>query len=243
MRAVNLLPRPDARRKLPLNSGVLLAGGAPLVAVCLMAGAYVLSSGGLSAKEQTLSGLESELAGLPAPTPPDPANVALTQETGARILAVGSALSDRVAVDRILREISLILPEDVWLSGLTIKSDAEAAGPIAAPAQPASSEAAAPAANGESGAAPEGGAAAEGSAAPATPPTAPEGVPTAETSGFVLIGYTYSQEGVARMLSRLSVLPHLANVQLAESLSVPAGKRTVVQFTVLADLRSSKESS
>ena len=234
MRAVNLLPRPEERsRALRLNGGILVAGSAPVVATLLVAGAYMFSSGPVASKEQTLVGLETELAGLPMPKPPDPANAALSRETGERILAVGSALSDRVAVDRILREISLILPEDVWLSGLTIKSSAaEGTEPEVAP-QPASSE----------GASAEGGAAAEGGEGAAAPPQVPEGVPTPETSGFVLIGYTYSQEGVARMLSRLSVLPHLANVQLAQSLRVPAGKRSVVQFTILADLRSPKESS
>ncbi len=39
------------------------------------------------------------------------------------------------------------------------------------------------------------------------------GVPT----GFTLKGYTYSQDGVARVLSRLMVVPDLSNVQLASS--------------------------
>src|SRR5437764_2712423 len=46
------------------------------------------------------------------------------------------------------------------------------------------------------------------SAAPAAP-VAPGTVP----DGFVISGYTYSQDGVARLLSRLNVPPDLTNVQ------------------------------
>jgi Tfp pilus assembly protein PilN len=46
-------------------------------------------------------------------------------------------------------------------------------------------------------------------AAPVAPGTAPD--------GFVINGYTYSQDGVARLLSRLNVLPDLTNVQLQTS--------------------------
>ena len=234
MRAVNLLPRPEARsRKLRPSGAVLLAACAPVVAGGLIAGVHAMSSGSVSTKEQTLVGLESELAALPEPTPIDPTNVALSRETDERIAAVGSALSDRMAVDRILREISLVLPEDVWLSGLTIRSDSAGVGaaePEPAAAPPAEGEAAAGEGQPAEGEAPQ-------------PPTVPEAEATTESSGFVLIGYTYSQEGVARMLSRLAVLPHLANVQLSESLSVPAGKRFVVQFTILADLRTPRGSS
>ena len=233
MRAVNLLPRPEAKsRKLRPTGAVLVAACAPVVAGCLIAGAYAMSSGSVSTKEQTLAGLEAEFDALPAPTPIDPTNVALSRETDERIAAVGSALSDRMAVDRVLREISLVLPEDVWLSGLTIRSDSAPAGPTEPEAAPAP-EGAAAAGEGQP---------AEGEAAAPTVPEA-ETEATTESSGFVLIGYTYSQEGVARMLSRLAVLPHLANVQLSESLSVPAGKRFVVQFTILADLRTPKGSS
>jgi Tfp pilus assembly protein PilN len=233
MRAVNLLPRPEAKsRKLRPTGAVLLAACAPVVAGGLIAGAYAMSSGSVSTKEQTLAGLESELAALPAPTPIDPTSVALSRETDERIVSVGAALSERMAVDRILREISLVLPEDVWLSGLTIRSDSAEAGGSEPEAAPAAEE---DASAGEG----------EGSEADAEaqPPSVPEAEATSESSGFVLVGYTYSQEGVARMLSRLAVLPHLANVQLSESLSVPAGKRFVVQFTILADLRTPNGSS
>jgi Tfp pilus assembly protein PilN len=66
------------------------------------------------------------------------------------------------------------------------------------------------------------------SAAPAAPGTVPE--------GFVINGYTYSQDGVARLLSRLNVLPELTNVQLQTSSLTKVGLQDVVQFTILANV-------
>ena len=42
--------------------------------------------------------------------------------------AVGAALSERIAWDRILRKLALVLPEDVWLSGLTASRGSAAGG-------------------------------------------------------------------------------------------------------------------
>jgi Tfp pilus assembly protein PilN len=69
------------------------------------------------------------------------------------------------------------------------------------------------------------------SAAPATP-----AAPGAAPDGFVINGYTYSQDGVARLLSRLNVLPNLSNVQLQTSSLTKVGLQDVVQFTILADV-------
>ena len=69
------------------------------------------------------------------------------------------------------------------------------------------------------------------SAAPAAPVA-----PGAAPDGFVINGYTYSQDGVARLLSRLNVLPDLTNVQLQTSTLTKVGLQDVVQFTILADV-------
>src|SRR5437763_1689666 len=70
-----------------------------------------------------------------------------------------------------------------------------------------------------------------GSAAPPAPTS-----PTAAPTGFVLNGYTYSQNGVARLLSRLAVVPDLRNVQLQSSALSKVGEQQIVQFTILADV-------
>jgi Tfp pilus assembly protein PilN len=225
MRAVNLLPRDDAQRRTPKVAAPMLAVGLlPLVIGGALAGAYSMESGKVADKRAQLAAVEAELARTPAPVPIDPTNTALATEKNSRIGAVSDALGRRVAFDRLLRELSLVLPEDVWLSNMQAQSPdaALSSGPAPAPAAPDSS--------------------ASGEAAPAATTPAAAASPGAE-SPFVLIGFTYSQEGVARLLSRLSVLPHLSNVRLTSSVRVPAGKRAVVEFTITADLRSPKESS
>jgi Tfp pilus assembly protein PilN len=228
MRAVNLLPRDEAQRRTPKVAAPMLAAGLlPLVIGGALAGAYSMESGKVADKRVQLAAVEAELARTPAPVPIDPTNTALASEKSSRIGAVGDALGRRLAFDRVLRELSLVLPEDVWLSSMQAQSPegALAAGSAPAQAPPASTEG--------------------GEAAPAATTSAPAATTgaTAADSPFVLIGFTYSQEGVARLLSRLSVLPHLSNVRLSSSVRVPAGKRFVVEFTITADLRSPKESS
>jgi Tfp pilus assembly protein PilN len=75
--------------------------------------------------------------------------------------------------------------------------------------------------------------------APSSPASSAPAVPTAPgaaPSGFVISGYTYSQDGVARLLSRLNVLPDLSNVQLQTSSLTQVGLQNVVQFTILANV-------
>ena len=88
-----------------------------------------------------------------------------------------------------LRQVSLVLPEDVWLTNLS-------------------------------------------AAAPDPTQAAAAG------TGFTLTGATYSQNGVARFLSRLAVIPDLANVRLQSSQSQLLNERELVQFTILADVRA-----
>jgi hypothetical protein len=228
MRAVNLLPRDDAQRRTPKVAAPMLAVGLlPLVIGGALAGAHSMESGKVADKRAQLAAVEAVLARTPAPVPIDPTNTALATEKNSRIGAVSDALGRRVAFDRLLRELSLVLPEDVWLSSMRALSPdgAVAAGSAPAPAPPAST--------------------ASGEAAPAATTSAPAAATgsTPADSPFVLIGFTYSQEGVARLLSRLAVLPHLSNVRLTSSVRVPAGKRSVVEFTISADLRTPKESS
>lgn len=63
------------------------------------------------------------------------------------------------------------------------------------------------------------------------------GAPAAGGQGFSLVGYTYSHDGVARLLSRLELLPELADVQLQSSTLTELSGRRVVQFTIGASVR------
>ena len=55
-------------------------------------------------------------------------------------------------------------------------------------------------------------------------------------SMFVIQGRTYSHDGVARLLSRLQLVPDLTNVQLISSTRTLVGKQPVVDFNIAADL-------
>ena len=193
MRAVNLLPRDEVKKSFEAKRGVIFGGafGAALATAALVS--MTISAGGAVGERQAeLDGLRAEIAAIPAPVVKDAnTNDVLAAEKSARVGAMSAALTSRVAWDRVLRQVSLVLPEDVWLTSLsaTAPSPATAAG--------------------------------DGTA-----------------SGFTLIGSTYSQNGVARFLSRLSVIPDLENVRLQSSESVLVNERQLVQFTILADVRA-----
>jgi Tfp pilus assembly protein PilN len=64
--------------------------------------------------------------------------------------------------------------------------------------------------------------------------------PTAATDGEVMFlaeGYTYSQDGVARLMSRMQVVPDFEHVQLLSSEGAQIGGRGAVHFRVGADIR------
>lgn len=196
MRAVNLLPRDAPVKSFAANRGVVFGGvgGAALV-TAVLATMTLGASGAVSEKQGERDSLRAQIAAVPKPA--DQAgggDAELAADRGARVGALSLALSGRVAWDRVLRQVSLVLPEDVWLT--TLSATAPSSGAAAAE---------------------------EGAAA---------------GSGFTLVGSTYSQDGVARFLARLSVVPDLANVRLMSSQSVLLDGRELVQFTVLADVRA-----
>jgi Tfp pilus assembly protein PilN len=187
MRAVNLLPRDAARSGLkptaPLLTGVI---GSVLVTTALCVG-FLLESAKVAEKRNELDAARAELALVPPPalTGPTDANGLAGQEA-ARVTALQAALTGRVAWDRLLREVSMVLPKDVWLSALTLATPA---------------------------------------------PGDVTGTP------FVLIGNAYSHEGVARLLSRLALIPDLTNVRLDHSNKMTPGERSAVEFKIMAAIR------
>jgi Tfp pilus assembly protein PilN len=200
MRAVNLLPRDEGRRRRTRAEQAPLVVGLGLVVLVTLAlsAAFLMASAKAGDKQAALDTLQRELDVLPPPPKgPTPIEAGLAGERTARVGAVSNALTRRVYWDRVLRELSLVLPDDIWLTSLSARS----------PASPAS-------------------------AAPA-PAKAPGAAPT----GLTVNGYTYSHESVARLLSRLSVLPDLTNVQLQSSALARVGTQSIVQFTILADVR------
>jgi Tfp pilus assembly protein PilN len=199
MRAVNLLPRDEAPKSFENRRGVAFgaAGGTALVTV-ILAAAMISAGGAASAEQSRLDSLNAELAAMPQPdaVDEDAAPEAVVAEKTARITALSSALGDRVAWDRILRQVSQVLPKDVWLTSISCIA--------------------------------------------ATKPK--DGVELAEgqslTPTLTLAGSTYSVDGVARVLSRLAVTPAIESVTLQSTNIQAVGARKIVQFTILANVRT-----
>ena len=207
MRAVNLLPRQQVvqKRERP-NTVVLVAAiGGAAVLLALVA-ATLLASRSVSREQQALSSARAVLAVTPAHHVSASTQAfrqqVLTQREQ-RSLALASALSKRVAWDRVLRRFALVLPSDVWLTGLT----------ATVPLDPT----------------------------PVTPTTASALPATATEVNFQ--GYTYSQESVARLLERLSVVPDFEDVQLQTSTTSQVAGQNVVSFTIVANIRQGKGAS
>ena len=67
-------------------------------------------------------------------------------------------------------------------------------------------------------------------------------LPAAATE-LTIVGYTYSQASVARLLERLSVVPDLTDVQLKSSQSSAVSNQKVINFTIVANIRNGKGAS
>lgn len=120
MRAVNLLPRDEPRKSFEATRGVVLGSvfGAAIVTAGLVS--MTMSAGGaVGERRAELDGLQAQIAAIPVVPPKDTSeDTQLAAEKGARIGALSAALANRVAWDRVLRQVSLVLPEDVWLTNL-----------------------------------------------------------------------------------------------------------------------------
>ena len=225
MRAVNLLPpEPKRTRKAP-GAVAQVALVSPFVVGGLLAAGYLLVGSQVNSKRSTLRALQDELAALPAPSPGTQQSPALAAERSLRIATLSATLQSRLVWDRVLREISQVLPGDVWLTTLSAQTP-ETPQSVSGPTAPS-----APAPKTTTGGATTTTTTTAAKTAAAQPPAAPPAEP------LNLQGYTYSQEGVARLLSRLQVVPALRNVKLISSAQSTVSDQTVYSFTIQADVR------
>jgi hypothetical protein len=219
VRAVNLLPRDEPRQRLDAGRIPLVAAAGAVVLVSL--GGFMLAHSASKSESQARteeSSVRALIARLPKTRTPTISTSAIALERAQRIAVLTIAMRDRLALDKLLRNVSLVLPKDAWLTGFK----------AAAPA-PSSTTA---------------GATTSGAGAPAA----------SADQGVTIEGATYSQDGVARVLSRLSLIPALVDVQLTSSAIVDpsssggqsedqpkkkAKKKTkrVVTFTITASVR------
>jgi Tfp pilus assembly protein PilN len=225
MRAVNLLPRDEKGARLDSRRTPLLAAAGGIAAVTVLFAFLGFSaSGSADDKRAELERVEAAIAKLPQAGSGLSSGL-ISQERTSRVAALGAALSTQISFDRLLRQVSLVLPDDVWLTSLTAASPAGAAGTPSTPATPATSGA-----------------------------TQPAGSAAIVIDTVTIQGTTYTQEAVAHLLARLAVVPTLSNVRLtsttlgdsAATQSQPAGQpaaqtkpgKKVVTFIITAALRT-----
>jgi Tfp pilus assembly protein PilN len=220
MQAVNLLPRDERRRggpSIPTPVAITAIGGFTLM-VALLGLLFVSAHGTVNQRRLELAQKQEELAAIPVPAQSQVQQQdALVADKKARVTALNAALATRVAWDRVLREFALVLPDDVWLLNMTAKAPTLATtAPSTSTSSPTSSS--------------------TGSASPATPVLGGQ-------LTFTIEGYTYSHDAVARLLTRLALIPDLEQVQLVTSEQTKLANRKVIHFKISANVRAPGASS
>jgi Tfp pilus assembly protein PilN len=186
--------------------------------IALLGLLFVSAHGTVNQRRLELAQKQEELAAIPVPAQSQVQQQdALVADKKARVTALNAALATRVAWDRVLREFALVLPDDVWLLNMTAKAPTLATtAPSTSTSSPTSSS--------------------TGSASPATPVLGGQ-------LTFTIEGYTYSHDAVARLLTRLALIPDLEQVQLVTSEQTKLANRKIIHFKISANVRAPGASS
>jgi Tfp pilus assembly protein PilN len=120
MRAVNLLPRQQVEQKRERQNPVALVAGIGAAAVLLaLVGGFLLANRSVDRQRQALSDAKAMLATTPAhklSAKTQSFRSTVLSQREERSLALAAALGKRVAWDRILSHMALVMPDDVWLT-------------------------------------------------------------------------------------------------------------------------------
>ena len=133
MHAVNLLPHDQVEQKREARNPVVLVaaiGGA--VVLLALVGGVLLANRSVDRQRQALTSARAMLAVTPAKklsAQTQAFRSTVLSEREQRSLALASAIGQRVAWDRILRRMALVLPDDVWLTSLVGTTPLESAAP------------------------------------------------------------------------------------------------------------------
>jgi Tfp pilus assembly protein PilN len=147
MRAFNLLPREEAaERSTRLGLAQVLVALLGLLVVAGLGTGYLFMSGRVADKQAQVDDLRVQVADLDVPSEaPEEVGageaVPLAADAAARTAALAGALTGRVAWDRVLRKVTLVVPEEIWFTTVTATSPDAAAAAGSAPAADPAAEA------------------------------------------------------------------------------------------------------
>ena len=215
-RSVNLLPK-DARqtraRPNALAVALPVAVAVPLAALAFL---FIGANGAARDSQAELDAVRAEIAKLPEPTRPN-IDPALVGEQAQRATAVAQVLGGRLSWERVLGDISRVLPSGVSLTELAATTPQ----PTTPEAAPSTTE--------------------ETSASSSTPAPAPAPVPAVPSTptGVTVTGYAFDYASIARALARIQAVPSLTNAQLQSATPAVLGQKRVIEFTIVADLATS----
>ena len=208
MRAFNLMPTEEAREKKGRRSTASIA--LAIVAVLLfgaLGSLFLVSSGAVAEKKAERDELRTKLAALNVPAK------APEEEQAPELAAEEQARTTELATALQSRVAWDRLLRDFAL----VLPDDVWLTTLVAKGAPRDASAAAP--------------------APAAGDAAAPAPAAGDAYVFNINGYTHEQEGVARLLARLSVLPELASVSLVSSTRTQVNEQEVVQFTISATVK------
>jgi Tfp pilus assembly protein PilN len=136
MRAFDLLPKEQRRKESEGRPGLLQIGLAlvAVVALAALGALFLITSSSLNDKRRERDAVQAQLKTLQAQAeePSPTSGPELQGEQVARTNSLATALGGRVAWDRLLRDVSLVLPSEVYLTALTAQSPTPASAPAAA---------------------------------------------------------------------------------------------------------------
>jgi Tfp pilus assembly protein PilN len=122
VRAVNLLPTDGERVRSDTGRAPLIALVGAVVATTLAFGfLHMSASSGVSSARSDLASTRAALA-LTTTQHESVSVPAVAQQRADRVAALSAALSSRVPMDRLLRDLAFVLPADVWLTGLAVST-------------------------------------------------------------------------------------------------------------------------
>jgi Tfp pilus assembly protein PilN len=126
MRAVNLLPGQDSGESKRPPVPILVGCVGSVVVAAVLAMMFLSASSQVAQHRSAFQRLQAEYAAIPAPPPPSPVVAQLPQQRQTRTTALATVLGQRVAWDRLLREVSQVVPSDVWLVTLNAQAPSSA---------------------------------------------------------------------------------------------------------------------